>query len=351
MTLRNTAFKTALNILSISKLPSLLAGYGGGVGAILMLHHVRDKPAGRFAPNSHLTIGPQFLEDTLKMLRQRNIDIVDLDQAARRLADKPTDRQFVVITFDDGYRNNAEIAAPVLRKYEAPYTIFVATGLIEGTADLWWDALEAIIRSQPVLRVKIDGQEKSFASETVSGKTQTYNHLLHYLTTRVSEEEQSCWIRELARLYGYDLERERHRDMMNWQEIRALAKDPLCTIGAHTIHHYALARLSENDARIEIDEGARIIETELGSLPRHFAYPYGYSAAAGPREFEIARKLSFASAVTTRPGVLYPAHANHLTALPRISLNGNFQANHYTRTLLSGIPTLLANRMRRINVD
>ena len=90
-------------------------------------------------------------------------------------------------------------------------------------------------------------------------------------------------------------------------------------------------------------------DTGLGS--KHFAYPYGYPAAAGAREFELTANLGFESAVTTRPGVIYAYHKNRMTALPRISLNGHFQKNRYTKSLLSGLATLLANKMRKMNVD
>ena len=137
---------------------------------------------------------------------------------------------------------------------------------------------------------------------------------------------------------------------MNWSEIGELTNDPLCTIGAHTIHHYALARLEKTDAERQMRESAKILKSELDQAPRHFAYPYGYPAAAGQREFDLARELGFTSAVTTRHGVLYNDHKNHMHALPRISLNGNFQSMRYVDTLLSGLPTRLQNRGKKLNV-
>jgi hypothetical protein len=61
--------------------------------------------------------------------------------------------------------------------------------------------------------------------------------------------------------------------------------------------------------------------------------------------------LGFASAVTTRPGMIFPAHRDHLTALPRVSVNGNWQDGGYFEVLLSGAPFALWNRGRRLNVD
>src|SRR5690606_17769012 len=117
---------------------------------------------------------------------------------------------------------------------------------------------------------------------------------------------------------------------------------PLATIGAHTVHHYNLKRLSSDDALEEMTGSAAVIETRTGTRPRHFAYPYGYEAAVGQREVELARQAGFASAVTTRHGVLHAGHARHIHALPRISVNGRFQRLDYMRTFLSGLTTPLA---------
>jgi len=84
--------------------------------------------------------------------------------------------------------------------------------------------------------------------------------------------------------------------------------------------------------------------------PTHLAYPVGDRSAAGPREFRIAEELGFKTAVTTRPGVVFRRHAEHLTALPRISLNGNFQSPRYAKVLISGAATGLWNGFRPVNV-
>ena len=135
---------------------------------------------------------------------------------------------------------------------------------------------------------------------------------------------------------------------MDWDEIRRISTHPLVTIGAHTVNHYNLKRLSADKARREIADAPRIIEMETGLRPRHMAYPYGYLAAVGEREVKLAAEAGFASAVTTRHGVLSPGHARHLHALPRISLNGRYQNVAHVRTMLSGITTPIANAGRRV---
>jgi len=136
---------------------------------------------------------------------------------------------------------------------------------------------------------------------------------------------------------------------MKWDELATLAADPLVTIGAHTVNHVMLAKVPEKSARSEMEMGRSVIAASLGKRPDHLSYPVGDPSAAGPREFRIAAELGFKTAVTTRPGVLFARHRDHLTALPRISLNGEHQQLRYVRVLLSGAATAVWNGFRRVN--
>jgi peptidoglycan/xylan/chitin deacetylase (PgdA/CDA1 family) len=92
-----------------------------------------------------------------------------------------------------------------------------------------------------------------------------------------------------------------------------------------------------------------MLAARLGVPVRHLAYPFGDATSAGPREFALAADTGYASAVTTRPGMLYRQHGRHLTALPRLSVNGGWQSRAALEVLLSGAPFLVWNRGRRIN--
>jgi peptidoglycan/xylan/chitin deacetylase (PgdA/CDA1 family) len=87
------------------------------------------------------------------------------------------------------------------------------------------------------------------------------------------------------------------------------------------------------------------VEKELGRPCRHFSYPYGCTQSAGGREFRIAEALGLETAVTTQKRLLYPENAHELTALPRLSLNGDFQDIRYVKALLSGVPFALMNTL------
>src|SRR5262249_27246812 len=151
---------------------------------------------------------------------------------------------------------------------------------------------------------------------TVAAKRALYDELYWWLRSLPTEAEMREAVRNLAAFYRVDVAAFCSDLCMTWPEIAALAADPLVTIGAHTVNHPFLAKLPEKTARSEMELSASVIEAALSIRPQHLSYPYGDPGSAGPREFAIAAELGFKTAVTTRPGVLFPKHGKRLTALP-----------------------------------
>lgn len=340
----DTLRRLVLNGLGYSGVPRLARPLVGGVGAILMLHRVSAHPRKPHGVNRHLNIAPAFLDALIADMKADGYEFVTLDEALKRLAQGRGARRFATITADDAYRDNLTEALPVLEKHGAPITIYVAPGLIDGAVDLWWEVAEDIVNAGDTLAVNTANGPLALDCSTPEGSIAANARLQRHLTVEVREEEQRAVLHELARASGVDPQAPSRETLMNWDEIAEAAAHPLVTIGAHTIHHYSLKRLDEETARREIVEAGNVLEARLGTRPRHMAYPYGYADAVGAREVELAREAGYASAVTTRHGVLQPAHAGHLHALPRISVNGRYQELGFLRTMLSGITTTLANR-------
>lgn len=326
-----------------------------GLGSILMLHRVETQAKRAFSPNAHLSVSPEFLEEVLSSLAGSIYRFTTLDEAAERIRDKTSAsklrRPFITVTLDDGYRDNLENAVPLFRKYKVPYTIYVAPGLVDGRATLWWEDLEHIIANRQRIDLDMPGGRREFPLGTIEEKAEAFAEILAWLSFEVGETEQRRIMKDLCWLYQWDAEAHRKKSIMTWTELRDLAADPLCTLGAHTIGHYAVARLGEDEARFEMEESRNLVAGETESEVRHLAYPYGYPAAASPRDFRIAEDCGFSTAVTTRHGVCYRQHQNHMWALPRISLNGNFQKIRYIKALLSGATARIANRGAQLNID
>jgi peptidoglycan/xylan/chitin deacetylase (PgdA/CDA1 family) len=327
----------------------MLRRFCGGVGTILTFHHVRPSRPDPFQPNGLLEVTPEFLAEVIGILRHADIDLISLDEMHRRLVTGDFERRFACITFDDGYRDNKVYAYPVLKRHDVPFAIYVPTSFIERRGELWWLSLEAVVASTDRISLQMGGQQQTFNCGSVEEKQQSFSEIYWWLRSLQSDDEIRSRVRELATRYQIDLTRMYESLCMTWSELAELSTDSLVTIGAHTTNHPILAKTTADVARREMDAGAEEIARALGRRPAHFSYPFGDPTSAGRREFEIARELGFKTAVTTRPGVLFPEHRDYLMALPRISINGDYQDSRYVEVLLSGTATALWNRFRHVN--
>jgi peptidoglycan/xylan/chitin deacetylase (PgdA/CDA1 family) len=347
--LKQTIIRGALEGLYFTGAHMALKPFVAGVGAILTLHHVRPPRPGRFQPNRLLEVTPRFLTSVVKYLRRSGVDLVSLDEMHRRLSEGDFARRFVCLTFDDGYRDTMQWAYPILKEAGVPFAVYVPTSFPDRLGELWWLALEAVIARNDHIGLQVGGRNQTFDCATVAAKRSLYDELYWWLRALPTEAAMRAVINDLAACYHVDIAAFCEELCMSWPELADLAADPLVTIGAHTVSHSMLAKLPPDAVRSEMDLSRSIIEAALGKQPEHLSYPVGDSTSAGPREFAIAAELGFKTAVTTRPGVLFRAHSRHLTALPRISLNGEYQRLRYVRVLLSGSATAMWNGFRRLD--
>lgn len=347
--LNQSIIRAGLESMYFSGAHMLLRPLLAGVGSILTLHHVRPPRPDKFQPNRLLEVTPKFLDRLLRDVRRAGLDIVDLDELHRRLTERDFSRRFVAITIDDGYRDTMQHAYPVLKRHDAPFTVYVPTSFPDRLGQLWWLALEAMIARNSRLGLIINGVERHFDCAHIADKRVLFDEIYWWLRSLDTEEELRQAVHDLCGRYAVDIAKYCDELCMTWEEIVQLAADPLVTIGAHTVNHVILTKVTERLMRSEMQMGSAVLEAALGKRPTHFSYPFGDNTAAGPREFRAAAELGFKTAVTTRPGVIFPEHREHLFALPRISLNGHYQALRYTRVLLSGTATGLANRFRRVD--
>jgi peptidoglycan/xylan/chitin deacetylase (PgdA/CDA1 family) len=318
MTPRYAAIKAVLGLMLVARAHRWIGTAAGGCGAIFMLHHVRPQARDAFAPNRLLEVTPQFLDETLRVVKACGLEPVSIDEARRRLISGEGGRRFAVFTLDDGYRDNLVHAAPVFRRHGCPFTVYVTSRFASGegidvsTTGRKSAAFEALMR-----QVRHDGEP-------------TRNPLVF----------------SLARQAGFD-PHDLCRDLcMGWDEIRELAADPLVTIGAHTRTHPILTNLDDEEALEDISAGREEVEKALGRPVEHLAYPVGDASAASEREYTLARTLGFKTAVTTRKGLIHPSDAGRLERLSRVTLNGHFQSTHYVELFLSGAPHAFANRLK-----
>jgi peptidoglycan/xylan/chitin deacetylase (PgdA/CDA1 family) len=311
---------------------------------ILTFHRIRPADNQKFAPNALLEITPAFFDAALTRVREKGLEIVTLDEALRRLA-SGEGKKFAVLTFDDGFRDVAEHALPVLQRHRAPFMNYIAPGLASRAARLWWVELEEAVRRLD--RVELGAL--NLPTRDAAEKAAAFDKVYWFFRAQ-GEQALLDGVAALRDRAGVEPNKLVEDLCLDWDGLRRLAECELADFGAHSMTHPRLRQIPETQARAEMAESRRVLELELGRPCPHFAYPVGDPTSAGPREFKLATELGFASAVTTRPGMIFSDHAAHLCALPRVSVNGLWQDVDYFDILLSGAPFALWNRGRRVNV-
>lgn len=282
-----------------------------GPGTVFMLHSlVRDADSD---PDESLRCPVATLEHTLSWLRRSGIEIVGLDEAVNRLA-RPQTNQFCVFTFDDGYADNLTHALPIMERFDAPFTVYVAAGMMTGEIDAWWLGLAELIRTRE--RFEFPGLARRFDCKDRVSKQRVFATVAALID---SKPEALAAVSMAIASSGIDCCALARSEGLSTEQLRRLAASPLVTIGAHGVRHVDLARATAAEVEQEMAAGRRFLEDVIERDVVHFAYPFG---ACGPREAQIARSVGFRTAVTTQRGTLFPEHLGHLHALPREPIFG-----------------------------
>ncbi len=347
-TWREIAIEAGMGFFRASGAHRVAEPYTRGIGAILMFHRVHHRLEQSFEPNRGLEISIDFFDALLKHLRQRGFRIISMDDALTELrAGDHSRAPFVVLTFDDGYRDLVEHALPVLERHRAPFMAYVTSGFAEGSARMWWVELEESIRRLERIDVIAGGRRFVARCAKAAEKNAAFTEL-YWLLRDSSEEELLRVALTLCAEARIEPRRLTESLCLDWGTLAALARHELASIGAHSVTHPRLAKLDAEAVIREMTESRTAIARELGVDIRHFCYPVGDVTSAGKREFDLARELGFGSGVTTRSGMLFAEHADHLHALPRLSVNGRHQSLEELDILLSGAPFALMNRGRKV---
>jgi peptidoglycan/xylan/chitin deacetylase (PgdA/CDA1 family) len=343
MLAKRIAITAGLEVANLLRATGLMRG-ARGRGAIFTLHHVRPHEASAFSPNAHLEITPEFLDAVLTQLKSDGYRFVSLAEVPALLAEPAAKQPFAAFTLDDGYRNNLVYAMPVFDRHEAPFTIFVAKGLVERTHTIWWETLATLLRKEDRLTFDFGDGIEAISVATPAEKHRAFARFAAHIHSK-DERSAVLEIDALARAHGVDPVEIVEDLVMGAPELNLLDASPLAALGAHTVSHRAVARLSDAEVRDEMSVSSDYVEAISGRRPRTFAYPYGTREAVTQQQAAIARDFGFAIAVTTQPGVVGERALDNATYLPRLSINGLYQKTRYVSGLASGIPLkLMGNR-------
>jgi peptidoglycan/xylan/chitin deacetylase (PgdA/CDA1 family) len=228
----------------------------------------------------------------------------------------------VAVTFDDGYADNLHQAAPLLRDYAIPATVFVVSGVLPQDREFWWDELERVVfepaANRTTRELNLPGRTLAWAvpDNTVAScdpwqawtdETPTPAHagyrILYRLISALPPDERRGLMDDLIEQAGLNSTgRPTHR-ALSCEELQELARSPLIEIGAHTASHPALSKLSGTHQAREVLQGKSELEALTGTPVRFFAYPYGKREHYNRDTIEVVRSAGFDFACVNEPGL------------------------------------------------
>lgn len=273
----------------------------GAQGLIYMLHRVDDIHNDKLYPNENMKVSPVFLEKIIKRYRKEGFLFISLDQLHEHLTSQHIlDKPFIVFTLDDGYLDNYTQAYPIFKKYDVPFAVNITTNFPDGEALLWWYILEDILLKNDSVRLT-DGEILECAS--LEAKNEVFMSLRERCLKFDKEKLEPSFC-DLFRNYPITPCSYVKEMSMSWEQIVKMSKDPLCTIGGHTVTHPAFNQLTEEDIVWEVSKGCERLSEYIDKEIMHFAFPYGTQNEVGEREFDIMKQFDFKTMTTTRRAMI-----------------------------------------------
>lgn len=315
-----------------------------GIGCIFALHRVAGKSETARVGNVMMEIAPEDLQKLIEEVLGRGYDIVALDDVHQILNGQRKNKRFAAFTFDDGYLDNYTLARPIFARYKAPFAVYIATSFVSNTNALWWYRLEHLVLHRRQLAFSHDSKRFEFDLSSAQAKEKAFDAIATTIRQFGTAERRSF----LENLFAGETDFTKTNLMMNWNQVKELASDPQITIGAHTVGHYDLNKLTDAEALHEITESRRIIAERTGCKVEHFSYPFGGRNAVGRREFDLLKSSGFKTGVTTRTANIFPEHRIHQECLPRLILGNNYPVLARFKALESGLVPMRQNGLQRV---
>lgn len=272
------------------------------VATILMYHSVPPASETQWIDPCNC-ISEKIFEQQMRFLSQHR-QVISIEQLTQQLKrEEPIQRGTVAITFDDGYRNNLTVAAPILAKYDLPATLYLATNYVSTGENQWIDTVYSAFRTCSRYRLNLlSFKDKRLLDWTLTEhkqREQAYRAIVSYLIEADVAQRQKL-LAEIDRqlmptAYPPQL-------TLTWDEVRQMQQQyPNITLGVHTANHLDLSTHSDRTAE-EMKISMAQIRAATGIRPQHLSFPYNRYNDQALAQVAAAR-LSSAVAIAPDPVV------------------------------------------------
>ncbi|WP_078125521.1 polysaccharide deacetylase family protein [Leptospira alexanderi] len=209
----------------------------------------------------------------------RYCTVLSMDEVCDlHLSGKDYPKNAVAVTFDDGFRNNFTIAAPILEEYKVPATFYITSGIVNTDIMFWVDQLEDCLNLCNKSSIKIDlDKSTTFSLDGFENKEKALIEIKKYCKSVNSARKD-----EIVKQVVYETEilpsvsHSKNYEKIDWQQLKDLSKNPLFIIGGHSMYHNVLTSFdSEEKLNLDICLSIDLLSYNLGFNLTHYAYPEG----------------------------------------------------------------------------
>lgn len=317
------------NLVSIltSNMSSVLARRLFGYGIpIFMLHRMRDSQ-NPMQVNS--ATSDTHLRQCLRYLAKKHYKFLSLRELVFALANRQhLPEKCVAFTMDDGFEEQARIAAPVFQEFNCPVTFFLVTGMLDQQLWPWDDKIAYLINETTVasLEITIGDEHLQFTLDS-EPKKKTARQEIQNAIKAVPFNQLDTILANLETTAQIDIPElpPPQYKPLTWDQAREYEKQGI-EFAPHTISHPILSRLDSDAMKREVLGSWLRIQQELSNPSPVFCYPTGRYCDFGSREVKLLRESGLTGAVSTIPAQVRPELVNdyYLYGLPRYALPNSF---------------------------
>ncbi|HWL86723.1 MAG TPA: polysaccharide deacetylase family protein [Polyangiaceae bacterium] len=276
---------------------------------VLTYHRVTDPALADEFDGNVVDARPEAFEEQVTFLK-RYCHLIGMEELIAFRHGAPLPHNPVLLTFDDGYRDNYDIVLPILLRHGVPAVFFIATRFIEERRLFWWDRVSYLIKHSPresmslayprplTLPLGTTREDRVAASRRAMAVIKSHFDL-----------DLARYLDELERASGVTLSRELERKMvddlmMTWDQVRGLQSAGM-SVQSHTREHRVLYTLSEEGLRSELEGSKHDLEEVLNQPVQAVAYPVGKALHRAPHARNAIRaagyELGFTNGTGTNP--------------------------------------------------
>ena len=275
----------------------------------LLLYHgvTREESVGienvskKHIPESEFAQQMEYIRDNCTVLSMD--DVVEIHNA-----NKPYPKNAVAVTFDDGFKNNYTVAAPVLDSLGVPATFYFTAGIINTDIMFWVDEIEDCINTcnNPYITIQLD-EVRTFPLSTYDEKVRALTDIKGFCKKATAEIKNRV-LKDLKAVTGIapSVHHAANYLKMDWKELKAMSNNPLFIIGGHSLYHDILSSFATEEKLAEdLHLSIKLLEYHMNKQVTHYAYPEGQAHHYNETVIRLLKEMGIVCSPSAIDGINY----------------------------------------------